>query len=102
MGCSRPLTPLQGVWCWETLRLSVLMGTVLLSAVGVVYTQQRVRGFYSQLQGLEKEGEALQEERSRLLLEQGAWSRDARVEKIAREKLGMVLPEQKEIKVITP
>lgn len=73
---------------------------VFLSAIGVVYNKHQSRQLFAQLQRLQHEVESLQVEWGQLLLEQGTWSSDARVERIARERLHMKLPEPNEVVVI--
>jgi cell division protein FtsL len=74
---------------------------VFLSAIGVVYNKHQSRQLFAQLQRLQHEVESLQVEWGQLLLEQGTWSSDARVERIARERLHMKLPEPNEVVVIS-
>jgi len=52
------------------------------------------------LQHLQQETESLQVEWSQLLLEQGTWGSDVRVEKLARIRLHMVLPEPNEVAIL--
>ncbi|MBI2791706.1 MAG: cell division protein FtsL [Gammaproteobacteria bacterium] len=74
---------------------------VFISAIGVVYNKHQSRQLFAQLQRLQHEVESLQVEWGQLLLEQGTWSSDARVERIARERLHMKLPEPNEVMVIS-
>jgi cell division protein FtsL len=70
------------------------------TGMGVVYLKHESRQLYSELQRYDKQREALQVEWSQLLLEQGAWATDARVERIATERLNMKVPTANEISVI--
>lgn len=74
---------------------------VFSSAIGVIYNKHLSRQLFTQLQSLQQEVDSLQVEWSQLLIEQGTWASDARVEKVAREHLQMVLPEPNEVVVIT-
>lgn len=74
---------------------------VLISAFGVVYSKHVTRQLFTQLQSLEQEAEALQIEWRQLLLERGTWAADARIERIAKERLDMRVPEPHQI-VIMP
>jgi cell division protein FtsL len=69
--------------------------TVMLisSAVSVVYARHESRKLFVGLQQLERERDNLNIEWGRLQLEQGAWSSHGRIERIAREKLEMRMPE---------
>jgi len=77
--------------------LSILMWT---SALGVVYTKHETRQLFTRLQILQNERDALHTERTQLLLEQGTWAAYSRVEKIARETLGMETPLSGDVRVI--
>ncbi len=79
------------------------LGVLLLSAaLGVVYTKYLNRHLHIQLETLQHERDNLHVEWTQLLLEQGTLASDLRVEKIAREKLKMIVPSSKEIVVIQP
>jgi cell division protein FtsL len=70
------------------------------SSLLVVYEKHQNRQLFTQLQSLQHETEFLQEEWSRLLLEQGTWASDARIEKLARTQLQMVLPEANKVVIL--
>jgi cell division protein FtsL len=55
------------------------------------------RKIHAQLESLDKVALNLKHEKSKLLLEKASFLADARVEQIAREKLGMELPKKTEI-----
>lgn len=71
-----------------------------MSAFGVVFTKHLTRQLFTQLQSLEQEAESLQIEWGQLLLEQGTWAADARIERVAKERLQMRVPESQHIVVI--
>lgn len=77
--------------------LTILFILTLSQALGVIYTKQTRRLLHAKLQSLYATRDKLQVEWSKLLLEQGTWQADARVEKIAREQLGMVVPDKTEV-----
>jgi cell division protein FtsL len=82
--------------------LLILLGHLLfISAMAVVYQKHRSRQLFIELQSLQREIEFLQVEWSQLLLEQGTWASDARVERLARSQLQMVLPEADQVIVIS-
>ncbi len=85
----------KGIW-----RIALLSVLVFMSAIAVVYHKHKSRLLFTQLQTLNQEIESLQVEWGQLLLEQGTWSSDARVERIAREQLQMALPEPNTVVVI--
>jgi cell division protein FtsL len=80
--------------------LTTLIGTIFLSALGVIYIQAESRLLFSQFQSMEQVRDELRVEWGQLLLEQGAWGTQARVENIAEQKLQMMLPKQNEIAMV--
>lgn len=78
----------------------VLGALVFISALAVVFCKHQSRFLCTQLQNLQQTIEALQVEWGQLLLEQGTWSQDARIEKIATQKMQMILPEPETVRVI--
>lgn len=76
----------------------VLMGT----ALGVVYTQHLSRSLIVQLQDQKQRRDDLNIEWSRLLLERSTWATHARVERLAREQMGMHTPSFAEMEVVRP
>lgn len=77
--------------------LLILAAVTVLQALGIIYTKQTQRDLQAKLQANYAERDRLHNEWSQLLLEQGTWQANARVEKIAREQLGMVFPNKTEI-----
>ena len=73
------------------LMMILLMGIVTTSFL-VIYYKHISRQIFSDLQSVHKLRHELHIEWTQLLLEQGAWGSDARVERIARNKLNMHLP----------
>lgn len=88
----------------EGLGFSALLFTlgvaVFASAMAVVYYKHHSRQLFAQLQGLQHQIDELHVEWTQLLLEQGAWATNARVEKIARERLHMRMPAPEDVIVI--
>ncbi len=82
------------------LGIGLLGFMVFISALGVVYNKHLSRQLFTKLQVIQQEIESLQVEWGQLLLEQGTWASDARVERVAREHLHMMLPEPNEVVVI--
>jgi cell division protein FtsL len=80
----------------------VLVVLIIASALSVITLRQQSRMSFANLQTLERQRDNLNIEWGRLLLEQGAWSQHQRVEKIARTKLGMQIPDSKQIDFISP
>lgn len=73
---------------------------ITVSALGVVYSQHRSRGLFVELQQLERERAALDTEWGRLELEQSTWATQGRIERIARERLDMRLPDFEQARIV--
>ena len=89
------------------LRRDLLLGgaTLLLvvtSAFGVIHSSHACRELYAQLQDLEATRWHLQEDYSRLLLEQSTWASHHRVETVAGKELTMQPPGLARYRVVTP
>jgi cell division protein FtsL len=80
----------------------MLFVLVMMTAIGLVYSKHNTRKLFVELQALNKEVVSLNTEWGRLQLEQSAWSDHGRIEQIAREKLGMVIPEADQVIFIKP
>lgn len=72
--------------------LIVLLGLVLASALGVIYTTYDSRTLFGHLQHLRAQRDALNVQWGRLQLEEGTLGTHSRVERLARTKLGMHMP----------
>ena len=70
-----------------------MFSLVLASAILLIYSKHQSRKIFVELQQLKAEVDALNTEWSQLQLEQSAWSGHGRIERIARERLSMVMPE---------
>lgn len=70
----------------------VLVVLTFISAVQVVVSQHAARKLFVEIQSLEKTRDNLNEEWTRLLLEQSTWATDARIESVARNELNMKTP----------
>lgn len=70
---------------------------VVISASSLVYTKHLQRRYFVELQALEEAGSQLQTEWEQLLLEESAWSNQARIEQIANNKLGMRLVDHSDV-----
>ncbi|ABI57542.1 cell division protein FtsL [Alkalilimnicola ehrlichii MLHE-1] len=79
-----------------------LVVAVLGSALGVVASKHQHRSLFMELQGLSAEADHLNVEWGMLQLEQGTWAGHGRVERVGRERLGMVMPGREDIVIIRP
>lgn len=80
----------------------VLLALVLLSALAVSWTVHESRRLTNRVQQLQSEQDRLQTEWGQLLLEHSTWGSYARVERMAREKLAMQLPQGEQKVLVTP
>jgi cell division protein FtsL len=81
-------------------KLAALLGFYLLvvtSASGLVYSKHLQRRHFVELQALQEMGSQLQTEWEQLLLEESAWSNQARIEQIANTELGMHLVDHSDV-----
>jgi cell division protein FtsL len=93
--------PFSNLVMTKQLIIFLLLGfLVLAQSLGIIYIKQTKRSLHSKLQRLYAARDKLQVEWSQLLLEKGTWESEARVERVAREQLGMVVPEK--VNVIIP
>lgn len=77
--------------------VTVVFSLVLASAIGLVYSKHQSRKLFVELQQLRHQVDALNTEWSQLQLEQSAWSGHGRIERVARKKLSMVMPESGDV-----
>jgi cell division protein FtsL len=83
-----------------TIAMTILLGAVIASAIGVVYSIQQSRELFVELTKLGNERDDLNFEFGRLELEQATWAENNRIDQIARGRLGMVSPNPAETVVI--
>ena len=70
----------------------ILVSAVLVSAISVVATQHEARAVFMEIERLKKQRDLLNEEWGRLQIEQSTWSLDDRIERMVREDLDMLAP----------
>lgn len=76
----------------KPIMLGVLIMAVLVSALLVVQARHQARILFVELQALEQTRDELNEEWSRLQLEQSTWNMAGRIENLARTELEMQSP----------
>lgn len=79
---------------------SLLILSVFITALHVVTAQHQARRLFVEIQSLEKIRDNLNEEWTRLLLEQSTWATNARIEAVARNELGMSMPDMNSLYII--
>lgn len=72
-------------------RLDVVLAVVVVAcALAVIQAQHRSRTYFVELERLKKEARGLEEQWGQLKLEQSTWANPARVDLLARTRLGLV------------
>lgn len=87
---------------WQPGFVVVLSLAVVLSALAVVYAKFQSRILFTELQGLSKAQDRMDIEWGQLQLEQSTWAAHGRIERMAYQRLQMVLPEAGQIVVVSP
>ena len=83
-----------------TREVLIVYGLVLALALSLVYTRVTTRSLYLQLQALQQQRDDFNVEWGRLLLQEARYAEPRYIEKVARQKLGMVFPVREKISVI--
>ncbi|MDX1818189.1 MAG: cell division protein FtsL [Marinobacter sp.] len=78
----------------------VLVVVLVASAIGVVVSVHQNRDLFNTLAQLQSKRDQYHREWSQLLLEQSALSAHGRVEKLASERFGMVVPGREDIVLV--
>jgi cell division protein FtsL len=84
------------------LLIFVLIVLNVATAVSVVYARHRHRSLFGELSKLEKARDELNIEFGRLQLEQATVADATRIDRIARERLGMKSPQAGDVVVMRP
>jgi cell division protein FtsL len=83
-------------------RLNAVLALVLIvCALAVIQAQHRARTYFVELERLKKEARVLDEQWGKLQLEQGTWANPARVDTLARTRLGLVAPPHDRVRTET-
>jgi cell division protein FtsL len=82
-------------------RVNLLLLAVLVAcALSLVTSRHQARKLYVELEREQTAARAFETEFGQLQLEQSTWAMPARVEKIAREQLGMTLPPPGRVEIV--
>jgi cell division protein FtsL len=83
-------------------RLNVVLALVLVAcALAVIQAQHRARTYFVELERLKKDARVLDEQWGQLQLEQGTWANPARVDTLARTRLGLIAPPHDRVRIET-
>ncbi|MGK0498846.1 MAG: cell division protein FtsL [Oceanicoccus sp.] len=74
-----------------------VLALLVTSSIGVVYSSYKSRQLFSYLQQQSRQAMRLEEDWGRLLLEQSTWASHARIERLAKSELNMVVPDPEAI-----
>lgn len=77
-----------------------LLGLLAACALGLVTSQHHARKLFAELEREQARAKTLEVEYGQLQLEQSTWSMPARVEKVAREQLRMLVPPAGRVEVV--
>ncbi|MGA7801766.1 MAG: cell division protein FtsL [Gammaproteobacteria bacterium] len=86
----------------QTVSVAALAASVMVSALSVVYAKYESRKLFVQLQTLQSQRDEMNVEWGRLQLEQSTWATHSRVERVARDRLGMVTPSSDSVVIVRP
>jgi len=84
----------------QVLVVVVLTVAVVLSAIGVVYAKHQTRRLFAQQEELRQSRDQASVEWRQLQLELATFASDGRIETLAREELGMHVPDWREVRVV--
>ena len=82
--------------------VGLLSCATLISALASVYVKHESRKQFIYLQERTAERDRLNVEWGRLQIEQSTWATHARVERLAREKLEMMIPAHQDVVMVRP
>jgi cell division protein FtsL len=83
-------------------RLNVILALVLMGcALALIQAQHRSRTYFVELERLKKEARVLDEQWGQLQLEQSTWANPARVDTVARTRLGLIAPPHDRVRIET-
>ncbi|MFT3755822.1 MAG: cell division protein FtsL [Pseudoxanthomonas sp.] len=80
----------------------VLLAASIATAIGIVHARHQHRQLFVELSRLERARDELNIEFGRLQLEQATVAEATRIDRIARERLGMKSPETGDVVVVRP
>jgi len=81
-------------------RLNVVLLLLLIAcALALIQSQHRSRTYFVELERLKKQAHMLDEQWGQLQLEQSTWANPARVDALARTRLGLVAPSPDRVRI---
>lgn len=80
--------------------LYILLTGVLVSALSIVYVTNNTRSLNASVQQALTERDHLHVQWGQLLLEKSTWIMQARIQQVASDKLGMMIPNSKSVVIV--
>ena len=80
----------------------ILLLLLTACALGLVTSQHQARKLFAEMEQEQERAKQLDVEWGQLQLEQSTWAMHARIDKIARERLRMSVPDAKRTQVVMP
>jgi len=82
--------------------LNVVLALLLMvCALALIQSQHRSRTYFVELERLKKQAHGLDEQWGQLQLEQSTWANPARVDTLARTRLGLIAPPNDRVRIET-
>ena len=82
--------------------MNVILALLLvIGALAAIQAQHRSRTYFVELERLKKEARVLDEQWGQLQLEQSTWANLARVDTLARTRLGLIAPPHDRVRIET-
>lgn len=78
----------------------LLLALVVVSSLALISSQQQARRLYNELQVELAAANRSEEEMGRLQTEQSSWTTPTRIERVARERLGMRVPDAQSTRIL--
>jgi cell division protein FtsL len=83
-------------------RLNIVLALMLMvCALALIQSQHRSRTYFVELERLKKQAHVLEEQWGQLQLEQSTWANPARVDSLARNRLGLIAPPHDRVRIET-
>jgi cell division protein FtsL len=83
-------------------RLNIALALMLMvCALALIQSQHRSRTYFVELERLKKQAHVLEEQWGQLQLEQSTWANPARVDSLARTRLGLIAPPHDRVRIET-
>lgn len=78
----------------------LLLALIVMSSLALIASRHQTRKLYNELQLEQASAKRFEEAMGRLQIEQSFWSTPTRIEKVARERLGMRLPDTSHTRIL--